>query len=502
MQLTAVLLIGPALAAGTIAQERERRTMEYLYTTPLSNLEIIIGKLGGRVLQILSFVLSGVPVLALAMLLGGIAPQAILSLTAITLSTVLFVTMVSMAVSAWTAKARDAVVRAYLVFFCLWVLPCPLYASLLLGPVPLGSSAVVDQFVVANPVMTFPMILSGDSSMGTADRALVAGLLALVRNQMLAGGIALVPATLFMRRVHLRESGKPARRRRWRMRFFRGEIGDNPMYWKELYAEPGSSRLGLLGYGLLALIFIAVCGITIYVFFQSLAGPSTQSGETFCVYAVYMSTFLCCCGLLLLIARAAGSITAEKERDCWASLISTPLEPGQIIKAKILGGIWSLRGLAPLLAVVWLPALLLRPSFVLGIAFSLLALGVLAAFAATLGVCCSQNSQSTLRAMGAALGIAVLIGGACTCCCGLLLPFSPAFLLAGPGLASIALDSATGLPESRVVLIFVVVGIGAYVIGLTSYAVAAWLMMSNAIKQFDKKHGRTDALNRSRRATL
>ena len=76
MQLLAVLLIGPALAAGTIAQERERRTIEYLYATPLSNLEIVIGKLGGRVLQILGLVLAGVPVLALAMLLGGITPGA------------------------------------------------------------------------------------------------------------------------------------------------------------------------------------------------------------------------------------------------------------------------------------------------------------------------------------------------------------------------------------------------------------------------------------------
>ena len=125
MQLFVVLLIGPAIAAGTIAQERERRTMEYLYATPLSNFEIIIGKLGGRVLQILYLVLSGVPVLALAMLLGGIAPRNIVTLTAVTLSSVLFVAMVSMAVSAWTARARDAVIRAYLVFFCLWVLPFP-----------------------------------------------------------------------------------------------------------------------------------------------------------------------------------------------------------------------------------------------------------------------------------------------------------------------------------------------------------------------------------------
>ncbi len=69
-----------------------------------------------------------------------------------------------------------------------------------------------------------------------------------------------------------------------------------------------------------------------------------RNGEYFCQYAVFMSTFLCCCGLLLLTVRAAGSITSEKERDCWVSLISTPLEGGQIVKAKILGSLWSLRG--------------------------------------------------------------------------------------------------------------------------------------------------------------
>ena len=174
MQLLAVLLIGPALAAGTIAQERERRTMEYLYTTPLSNLEIVIGKLGGRVLQILYFILSGVPVLALAMLLGGIAPQAIVSLTAITLSTVLFVAMVSMAVSAWTAKARDAVVRAYLVFFCLWVLPLP---AQMLRSLNLGYTwmwPLVEQVIIANPVATFTLILEGRGPVGSGDRPVVA----------------------------------------------------------------------------------------------------------------------------------------------------------------------------------------------------------------------------------------------------------------------------------------------------------------------------------------
>ena len=255
----------------------------------------------------------------------------------------------------------------------------------------------MEQFLVANPLVAFGMILPGSSPWGPMAEPWQL-VLALVRNQLLAGGIALVLATLFMRRIHLREAGKPARNRRWRMQFFRGEIGDDPMYWKELYAEPGSSRLGLLGHGLLALIFVAVCGFTIYVFIE-IRGTSVPTGGTGSLSAAtpsVMSTFLSCCGLLLLTARAAGSITSEKERDCWVSLISTPLEARQIVKAKILGSLWSLRGLVPFLAVVWLPALLLRPSYFWGIAFSLLDLGILAAFTATLGVYCSLCSKSTL----------------------------------------------------------------------------------------------------------
>ncbi|MGO9114775.1 MAG: ABC transporter permease subunit [Thermoguttaceae bacterium] len=499
MQLMAVLLIGPALAAGTISQERERRTMEYVYTTPLSNLEIIIGKLGGRVLQILYLVLSGVPVLALAMLLGGIAPRAIAGLTAITLTTVLFVTMVSIAVSAWTAKARDAVVRAYLVFFCLWVLPFPL-SFLLLRSGFSWIKPLIEQVIIANPVVTFTAFLTSQGVWGSVAEPWSL-LLDLVRNQLLGGGIALLLATLFMRRIHLRESGKPARRSRWRVQFFRGEIGDNPMYWKELYAEPGSSRPGLLGYGLLAVIFSAVCGFTIYIYGET-AGQRWRNAESFCEYATTMSTFLSCCGLVLLTARAAGSITSEKERDSWVSLISTPLDAGQIVKAKILGSLWSLRGLVPFLAVVWLPALALRPACFWGVAFSLLDLGILAAFTATLGTYCSLCSKTTLRAMGAALGTAIVLGGGyLMCCCpvmslgpgprssedGLALGLAPCmpFLLSWPSYVSVILSSSNpGLLDREFGFT------AAYWIGTIGYAVAAMMMLVATIENFDEKSGR------------
>ena len=228
----------------------------------------------------------------------------------------------------------------------------------------------------------------------------------MIRNQLLAGGIALFRGSFSCDRIPSPRSGRrrPAERVQRRPLFqFRGQIGDNPMYWKELYAESGSWRLGTLGFLLLALIFIVVCGTTICSL-HILGQPSTQNGESYCYYAIGMSTFLCCCGLLLLIARAAGSITSKRERDCWTSLISTAV---RIWRDRSRPRFWAASGrCAGSRCWSWsgCPAILLRPSYILGIAFSLLDLAILAAFAAALGIYCSQTAATTLRARGAGTG--------------------------------------------------------------------------------------------------
>ena len=106
LQVLAVLAIGPAMAAGTVALERQRRTIEYLFRSPLSNAEILLSKLAARLVQMTGLVLAGLPVLALAMMLGGIAPEALLVVMAITASTLAAVTMISIAVSAWAPRRR------------------------------------------------------------------------------------------------------------------------------------------------------------------------------------------------------------------------------------------------------------------------------------------------------------------------------------------------------------------------------------------------------------
>jgi ABC-type transport system involved in multi-copper enzyme maturation permease subunit len=487
MQLAAILLMGPALAAGAIAQERERKTLDYLYATPLSDLEIIIGKLGGRALAVLVFVLSGAPVLALAMLLGGIAPQSLVSLTVISLSTVLFVTAVSLAVSACVATARDAVVRAYVLFFCLLGLPWLLVDALPANPRFSWIQPAAEQLAAVNPLWTFFSVLDQRLPGSAGPWAL---LFVLVRNQAILGAAGLVFAALFMRRIDQRQSGKsagksPGKLAR-RMQFFRGQIGDHPMLWKEVFVEHGFARLGRWTGALLALMFVALCGLTIYWYVEYEGANALRPGDAFCHYANVASTALSCCGLLLLTARAAGSISAEKDRDSWTSLISTPLTGREMVKAKILGCICSLRTLLPFLAVVWLPAIILRPVFGLGVLFSLVDLAVLAAFASALGVYRSLRAKTTLRAVGGAIGIVFLAGGSLSCCCPLAFVANIPFLLWFPGYISVEMSWATVMHEPLAGL-----AVAAYLAGTVGYAGVAALLMTAAIDQFDERCGRT-----------
>jgi ABC-type transport system involved in multi-copper enzyme maturation permease subunit len=498
LQLLAVALFAPAMVAGTIATERERRTIEYLFASSLSNSEIVLGKLAAKMLHVVYMILAGVPVLALVMLLGGIAPEAILTLLILTLSTVLFVSALSIAVSVWSARAREAVTRAYLALFAILVIP-PLL-QLLQGEAFYGLllEPVNEQFLCANPFYMLQRILV--TSSGTARDMALDLILVLVRNQMIASAVLAAAATLGVRRAHLADRSK-ADRRRWRFaQAFRPAVGDRPMLWKEIFAEPAASRLGWVGRIALTLIVLGVIGPTFYMFFKVLAvgsSPYRAMAEEYLGYALFMGSLLGCGGLLLVAARAAGSVASEKERDCWTSLISTPLGPGEIVWAKIAGSIWSLRGLVLLLGLIWGLGVLLDPAFLVAVPFLLGTFLVLALYAAALGVFFSLRSRSSLRAMGATLAVGLVVGGGYLFCCaplmmfgnareGAILIFTPfvPFLLALPGFVYLAGEHFFRGPEGGTAIF-------AYLMGMIGYLVAALVLAGSSISAFDARTGRT-----------
>jgi ABC-type transport system involved in multi-copper enzyme maturation permease subunit len=159
LQLGAVLLLGPAVSAGAIARERETRTIEYLFTTHLTSAEIVLQKLAAAIAQLTAAVLAGVPVLSLAMLLGGITPEAVLAVTVVTMSTIVVVTSISMAASTVSQRSREATAATYGVLFLVIIGPS-IFSGLTRGSALASTADVASMNLqAANPLSVIAMVL-------------------------------------------------------------------------------------------------------------------------------------------------------------------------------------------------------------------------------------------------------------------------------------------------------------------------------------------------------
>src|SRR5262249_17784186 len=78
-QIITVYLLTPLFAAGAIAGERERGTLDHLLVTHLHDREIVLGKLASRLASLTLLVLTGLPVLGFLLFLGGVDPHIVIA---------------------------------------------------------------------------------------------------------------------------------------------------------------------------------------------------------------------------------------------------------------------------------------------------------------------------------------------------------------------------------------------------------------------------------------
>jgi ABC-type transport system involved in multi-copper enzyme maturation permease subunit len=504
LQLAAVLLLGPAMAAGTIASERERGTIEYLFVTHLSNHEIVFDKLAARLLLIAYIALVGMPVIWIFRLLGGVSAGFLLLSFLVTASTMITVAAVSVCISVWSPRARDAVMRAYLVLIAALLLPLIILAWFGSGMISGRLVDVLGQvnqwLLTINPFWVMGAALGwGGRVTGAAVDWTIVQRMAL--GQLTIAAICVVLATLAVRRVHARSVGG-APRRRWELRLprRRRSLGRHPMLWKELFTT-STANLGAAGRIALALVVVGVVVTSVGVFTSALSSTSLSRWLTpafyYAVYLVYMGTPVSCGLLLLLAASAATSVTSEKERQTWDALLATPLSARQIVTAKIVGNLYAVRWLFALLLAIWLPELLLAPDFVLVLPIVFGTLLILAWYASSLGVLLSITCRTSLRAMAATLTIIIMAGGGYffVCCLPILIgsssdsgieiilaPCIP-FLLALPGALYSTVRAEQSWGEWELVV--------AYLLGMMGYSVAAVLLTFSAIVNFDRLTGRS-----------
>ena len=115
LQLIIFLFFSGMLAAGAVAQEKDRKTLLLLLLTRMSNGELVLGKLMASLLMVLTLLVTSVPVFMIISLLGGVAPAQIARVFLVTLISVLACGSLGSCIALWREKTFQALAITVLV---------------------------------------------------------------------------------------------------------------------------------------------------------------------------------------------------------------------------------------------------------------------------------------------------------------------------------------------------------------------------------------------------
>ena len=122
-------LAAPAATAGAICLDKARGNLTLLFSTDLTDAEIVLGKLAARLVPVLGLIACAAPVLALATLLGGVDPAMPTGAILVCLACAVFGCTLALTLSVWGRKTHEVLLATY-AFGILWLLSAPIWAGL------------------------------------------------------------------------------------------------------------------------------------------------------------------------------------------------------------------------------------------------------------------------------------------------------------------------------------------------------------------------------------
>jgi ABC-type transport system involved in multi-copper enzyme maturation permease subunit len=424
VQFFLVVFLTPAYVAGAIAEEKERKTLEFLLATDLDSREIVLGKLVARLGYLTLLVLTGLPVLSAVQFLGGVDPGLVLAGFAATALTVASLAGVSILASVYARRSRDAIMRTYLAV--------GVYCGLcLVGSFLLHKSNLPDEinslldatlydgwpsprdcvryFQVGNPGYALYDLFSRSGT--TVEQALPPILRAYALFHILLTAVTVTLAVARLRPVALRESSGP-KKGQARLRATRSLAGD-PMVWKEMHYSSGTPvrRWTAVLFGLLVILSFLPVPYLVITSVSSQWGERSALADASNIYVRVVGTIVACVGLIGAAVRGSVAVRTERDKDTLDALLTSPLSTREILFGKWAGCLWGLRWTGVWLGAIYLWGVLtggVSPVSVPLLATVILIYsGALTAVGLWCSVVCRTTTRATVAAVFAALGLSV-----------------------------------------------------------------------------------------------
>ncbi|MBI3411350.1 MAG: ABC transporter permease subunit [Planctomycetes bacterium] len=421
-QNLAVMILTPVYVGSAISEEKERRTLEMLFTTHLKDREIIFGKLCSRLVHLGAVLLGGLPVLSLAQLWGGIDFQMILANFANTALNLLSVGSVSILVSAMCKKVATSVAIIYGL-----VLPLGMCLGIFSFTGRTSMLGLAQSDIAAGYVMLWGALIGFGMFHALISISCLSVALVVLRSQRTAEELLAyaeppaMPAP--MRRLPRRDEPRPhlanesSREPSFRLErlYDLPPVGNDPLFWKEMYLGRNPTTVAPLFYTGLGL----TVAFLLLVFLAKSVDASAQFGgwETSShelglivrvVCCMWATVCVLCAGFL-----AAGSIVKERQEQTIDALLTVPVDRGQILMAKWLASMFRGWGWWVVFAVTVVAGAAMTALQVSG-SMVLLAAGFIhGAFFASLGLYFSVTSRTALSARTKMAIVALVLGPVC-----------------------------------------------------------------------------------------
>ncbi len=158
-------LIIPIITSGAISGERERQTLDLMLSTPMKPFAIAIGKLESAMVPVLMYMVSSLPVLAVAFMLGGMNWLQLLGLLVMMFFIGIYVGSIGIFCSSLVKRSVTATVLSFLITWGIVVATFVLFISITHAERMAAYRAGIDTFMATAE----PMILLFNPFAAVAD---------------------------------------------------------------------------------------------------------------------------------------------------------------------------------------------------------------------------------------------------------------------------------------------------------------------------------------------
>lgn len=394
VQLSLVLFFAMLFAAGTVAQEKDRRTLILLLMTDLRNHEMVFGKLLGSLLSVGVLIAASIPVFAFVHMLGGVTLEQIVWSQAICLATGVAAGSWGALMGFWREKTFQTVAFSVLGLLVFLGVTEAVTAAV-------GIDRPIGRYAAAlNPYRAMMSVLDPlqrSTGLGPAHVSAWEPLVALLGLAAALNGLAVArlrawnPSQLVFEAAKFDEDAAGGRHARHR------PIWDNPVIWREICTWAYGRKVFIVKIAYFALAAFAVTSL-------SNGGAAGEKVLGMISPAGFAFVGLSMITLMLVNAQAVTALTSERDQQTLDLLLMTDVSAKEFIFGKLGGILYNTKELIaiPLLLAVWQVAAgrVTVEDFI----YLFVGYAVLVAFAAMLGLHSGLSYEVSRTAIANSLG--------------------------------------------------------------------------------------------------